>query len=67
MGDLIDHQRADKLKQLEKIDDITDDEKAELIKNIDKQYQIEQDDLSYQLKLAQDEEAEKLRKVRYGS
>lgn len=63
LGDLIDKQRTDKIEQLEKVDDISDSDKAELVKNIETQCQIEQDDLSYRLKLQQDEEAEKLRKV----
>ena len=65
LGDLIDKQRVDKAEQLEKVDDISDSDKAELVKNIETQCQLEQDDLSYRLKLQQDEEAEKLRKVRY--
>ena len=63
LGDLIDKQRVDKAEQLEKVDDISDSDKAELVKNIETQCQLEQDDLSYRLKLQQDEEAEKLRKV----
>ena len=65
LGDLIDKQRLDKAEQLEKVNDISDSDKAELVKNIETQCQLEQDDLSYRLKLQQDEEAEKLRKVRY--
>jgi len=63
LGDLLDKQRADKAALLSKVDMMSDDEKKELTRSVDAQCQIEQDDLSYRLKLEQDEEAEKIRKV----
>jgi len=42
---------------------MNESEKQELSKLIDAQCQLEQDDLAYSLKLGQDEEAERLRKV----
>jgi len=56
LGDLLDKQRADKAALLSKVDMMSDDEKKELTRSVDAQCQIEQDDLSYRLKLEQDEE-----------
>lgn len=59
----MDKQRADKAAQLEQINDTSDSDRKELVRHIDTQCQIEQDDLAYRLKLEQDEEVERLRKV----
>ena len=42
---------------------MTEEEKKELRKLQQKEQQVEQEDVNYRLKLEQDEEAEKLRKV----
>ena len=64
LGNLIDKQRDSKTAKLEKLYATSDEDREELVKHIATQCQIEQDDLSYRLKLEQDAEAEKLRKVR---
>ncbi|XP_067937333.1 limbin-like [Watersipora subatra] len=62
LGNLIDKQREVKHAQLAKVSGMSEEDRQELVQQIDAQCQIEQDDLSYRLKLEQDEETEKLRK-----